>query len=283
MAPIKPCVVWNPLCVPKSVNTYSPSWKKPREFMDFIGPLIKKNKVPVKEGHSVEFILRLVHDSDYINSVLAGATPNGFGTKQKDVAKSMLYTCGAMVEGIMLAHDGWSSCVPVSGFHHAGFDFGGGFCTFNGLALAAVVAQECGMRAGILDLDMHYGNGTVDILSKTRNDDMPHYTFGGTSFTTDNGSKGDAFVEMLPSILDNMFSKCTVLLYQAGADPHVDDPLGGALTTEQMKSRDEIVFSYAKSRNIPVVWNLAGGYQRPLSKVLKLHETTFNVWLDSLK
>ena len=72
-----------------------------------------------------------------------------------------------------------------------------------------------------------------------------------------------------------------MLLYQAGADPHINDPLGGCLTTEQMRKRDAIVFEYCANRGIPVVWDLAGGYQTPLSKVLDLHEATFNEWLKA--
>ncbi|MDD3051408.1 MAG: histone deacetylase, partial [Candidatus Cloacimonetes bacterium] len=70
---------------------------------------------------------------------------------------------------------------------------------------------------------------------------------------------------------------CSILFYQAGADPHVDDPLGGILTTEEMRKRDEIVFGFAKNTGIPIVWNLAGGYQSPVSKVLDLHENTYRM------
>ena len=63
-------------------------------------------------------------------------------------------------------------------------------------------------------------------------------------------------------------------MYQAGADPHVDDPLGGWLTTEQLAERDHIVFESARDLGIPVAWNLAGGYQNPLRKVLDIHDNT---------
>ena len=70
------------------------------------------------------------------------------------------------------------------------------------------------------------------------------------------------------------FADCDLLIYQAGADPHVNDPLGGFLTTAELSERDRIVFSVAKSIGIPVVWNLAGGYQEPLSRVLEIHRNT---------
>ena len=56
-------------------------------------------------------------------------------------------------------------------------------------------------------------------------------------------------------------SRCSVLLYQAGADPHIDDPLGGALTSSQLARRDTIVFDGCRVLGLPIAWNLAGGYQ----------------------
>ena len=87
--------------------------------------------------------------------------------------------------------------------------------------------------------------------------------------------------------LDNLilasFHGCDVLIYQAGADPHIDDPLGGWLTTEQLLERDTIVFKTARLMGLPVAWNLAGGYQRDkdggISKVLEIHNNTMRACL----
>jgi acetoin utilization deacetylase AcuC-like enzyme len=65
-----------------------------------------------------------------------------------------------------------------------------------------------------------------------------------------------------------------LVLYQAGADVHVDDPLGGVLTTEQMIERDRIVFDAARVSETPIAWDLARGYQEPLAKVVGLHVNT---------
>lgn len=32
-----------------------------------------------------------------------------------------------------------------------------------------------------------------------------------------------------------------LVIYQAGADMHVDDPLGGIMTTDEMRQRDDLV------------------------------------------
>jgi acetoin utilization deacetylase AcuC-like enzyme len=88
--------------------------------------------------------------------------------------------------------------------------------------------------------------------------------------------------EQLPGIIENLIDGVDVLFYQAGADPHIDDPYGGYLTTEALRLRDEIVFSIAAKRGVPVVWNLAGGYQSPIEKVLEIHDNTARMHLQFL-
>jgi hypothetical protein len=60
--------------------------------------------------------------------------------------------------------------------------------------------------------------------------------------------------------------------------PDVDDPLGGMMTTGELRRRDEIVFEILAELGIPIVWNLAGGYQRAndgsIPVVLEIHENT---------
>jgi acetoin utilization deacetylase AcuC-like enzyme len=77
------------------------------------------------------------------------------------------------------------------------------------------------------------------------------------------------------------------VFFQAGADAHVDDPLGGLLTTSQMRERDRIVFNVCRDLGIPVTWNLAGGYQQEadgsIPKVVELHLNTFEEALRAWK
>ena len=53
-------------------------------------------------------------------------------------------------------------------------------------------------------------------------------------------------------------------------------PVGRVLTTEQMAERDRTVFTVCARMGVPVVTNLAGGYQRPVSKVVALHVQTLS-------
>jgi acetoin utilization deacetylase AcuC-like enzyme len=173
-----------------------------------------------------------------------------------------------------VAKHGGVAAAPCSGFHHAGWARGEGFCTFNGLMVtAATLHKEGARRIGILDCDMHYGDGTDDIIERLGNPSwVRHFTAG------ERPQSAEPFLStVLPAELERL-KDCSVVLYQAGADPHVDDPLGGWLTTDQLHMRDELVFSTLRELGIPVVWNLAGGYQRDatggIPRVLEIHDNT---------
>jgi acetoin utilization deacetylase AcuC-like enzyme len=143
------------------------------------------------------------------------------------------------------------------------------------MVTALALKAEGVQNVGILDFDMHYGNGTDDIINTLGDKSwLKHFT-GGKHF--DDPSQVKEFFDNLPNIL-SWFQGCDVLLYQAGADPHINDPYGGWLTTEEMRIRDARVFDAMKAFGIPVVWNLAGGYQvekdGSIPKVLEIHDNT---------
>ncbi|HSC20024.1 MAG TPA: histone deacetylase family protein [Rhizomicrobium sp.] len=48
--------------------------------------------------------------------------------------------------------------------HHASADLYGGYCYFNNIAIAAQWLTERGLRAAVLDVDYHHGNGTQAIF-----------------------------------------------------------------------------------------------------------------------
>ena len=172
---------------------------------------------------------------------------------------------------------------PCSGFHHAGYDFAGGYCTFNGLMVTAAVllAEGKAHKVGILDFDQHWGNGTQDIIDRLHlGNEVVHYSPSEYS----RPAKAEAFLAAIPKILER-FAGCDLVLYQAGADPHIDDPLGGWLTTEQLYRRDRAVFEGLKHLGIPVAWNLAGGYQHDedggIRPVLDIHDNTMVAFVEA--
>ncbi len=268
-------VFFTPLMVANS-ESYSPSSAKPskvveswqRQFaIDIHEP------VPV----TVEDYAR-AHDRAWVEAVLAGNALNGFSNKSAAIAASLPYTSGAMLSAarhVMQGHP--VAAAPCSGFHHATFKEAMGFCTFNGLMVTACALKADGVESvGILDLDMHYGNGTDDILPRVDQEGWcAHFTAGRTFRQADQAER--FFDKWLPATL-RLLSGCDIVLYQAGADPHVDDPQGGWLTTDELRKRDAMVFDALAAAKVPVVWNLAGGYQiepdGSIPKVLEIHDNT---------
>jgi acetoin utilization deacetylase AcuC-like enzyme len=253
-------------------DSFSPSAGKPRHVLaawQRAGfPIDVCSIEPVSE---MDFCL--AHDAAYVRGILSAELPNGFGNASPEVARSLPFTTGAMVAAARSALDRGCACAPVSGFHHAHYDSAGGYCTFNGLVVTSqmLLAADAVERVLILDCDMHYGDGTDEILERLRlTQSITNETFGRWFHEP---RQADAYLERLREAVSR-FDLFDLVLYQAGADVHVDDPLGGVLSTEQMIERDSMVFSAAKASGIPIAWNLAGGYQEPLSKVITLHVNT---------
>jgi acetoin utilization deacetylase AcuC-like enzyme len=257
------------------IESFSPSAGKPRDAILSWQALGVPLRIISPQPVSVDQFC-LAHDRDYVEGILACRTKNGFGNKSQAVADALPWTSGAMLSAAREAMaNGHMAVAPCSGFHHASHDSCHGFCTFNGLMVTAAVLLHEGQVAGvgILDCDTHYGDGTEDIRRTLHLEaHIRHYTTGTTWERPDQAQK---FLRTLPSIVES-FSGCDVLLYQAGADPHVDDPLGGWLTTAQLAERDRIVFETAHRIGLPVAWNLAGGYQTPLRRVLNIRDNTLS-------
>lgn len=219
----------------------------------------------------------LAHRKQFVNAVLGLRRDNGFFNREECVARSLPYTTGAMVAAAFHAvTHRTSACAPVSGFHHATYDEVGAFCTFNGLVVAAQKLARAGLarRVGILDYDMHDGDGTRDIVRTLRLGHVEHYS-AATEYKSP--TQAAEFLRRVPEHVGRM-GDCQVILYQAGADPHVRDPLGGWLTTAQLRERDRLVFATARELGVPVAWNLAGGYQEEpdgsIPAVLEVHRNT---------
>lgn len=258
----------------KTNKSFSPSAGKP----ELIANIFRNNnkvKLHSEWGPLTIDQISVAHAGFYVNGVMSGDRSNGFGNKNADIAASLPWNNGSFYHAAKHAFQNKTVAMsPTSGFHHAEWARGDGFCTFNGLMVTAILLQEEFnlSRIGIIDFDAHYGNGTDNIIATLKIDYIEHLTFGGmkNKFNMDY----DSWLDKLETKLTKQFHDCDLLLYQAGADPHIDDPLGGFLTTEQMRLRDKIVFNVAKKLGIPIAWNLAGGYQDPIENVLELHENT---------
>jgi acetoin utilization deacetylase AcuC-like enzyme len=214
---------------------------------------------------------------------------------------SVLLTNGGALAAAARALDEGVAAALASGFHHAHADHGEGFCTFNGLAVAAEALRAAGRieRVAVLDLDLHYGNGTASLcgarpwlfncsiygndywqnkpyrdVETVRHRDGPNHV----SFALPNGSGRQQLLAALErgtaAIL--AWGRPDLLLYQAGADPYREDPYSPLeLDLDDLQERDRLVFAWAKRAGLPLAWVLAGGYTPDISKVVDVHVATF--------
>lgn len=142
-------------------------------------------------------------------------------------------------------------CIVRPPGHHAGTDFGEGFCIFNNVAASAKKLIELGAnRLLILDVDAHHGNGTLDILS--RHDELKQkvtlYDFyDGDNYKGEHSSwlsKQPASPQLhlcdmrepdrnMKTILENannvLKDDYDFIIVSFGLDGHRNDPLGGQL------------------------------------------------------
>jgi len=257
----------------------SPSDRKPKAVSEALLRACWPIELVAPEPTSIEDVCK-VHEQGFVADVLQLRRPNGFGSLSASVARSLLYTCGACYGSALVALTEGISASLTSGFHHAGPRSARGFCTFNGLMVTAVqlLDERRVERIAIIDCDYHYGDGTQAIIeARGLLDRVLHVSFGETFR---NPEQASAYLDAVSGLRARLRAfEPDAILYQAGADPHLDDPLGGLLTTEQMRERDRTLFSMARELSIPLTWNLAGGYQiesdGSIPRVVALHMNTF--------
>lgn len=273
-------IFYRPEMVATSNISSSPSAGKPKEVVE--DWLTNKNTAPFMQINgnfppvTIEQICS-VHDSRFVESILNCKIPNGFGNKNAEVAASLPFTSGSFLAAAEYAlANKTAAASPTSGFHHVSPYVAEGFCTFNGLMIAAVALLNKVSKIVILDFDMHYGNGTDNIIA---NSNLHHSVVNVTNDTYWRSAK-DVLSFCNINNLTNFLTeqKADIVFYQAGADIHVKDPFGGILTTEEMIERDKNIFESCYSLELPIVWNLAGGYQKDnsgsIAPIINLHRNT---------
>ena len=70
-------------------------------------------------------------------------------------------------------------------------------------------------------------------------------------------------------------SALDLAFFLAGADPFEGDRLGRlAVSKEGLETRDQMVFEACRSREIPVVVVMGGGYASPIEDSVEIHYVT---------
>lgn len=222
-----------------------------------------------------EEALLLVHSPAYVAAVRTGqprelAESQGFPWDEQLWPMVLASNGGIVTAAGTAKHDGVAGAL-ASGLHHARRDRGVGFCTFNGLAIAARHALGDGARRVlIIDLDAHCGGGTHSLIGgepaieqlDVAVDAFDRYQPDGRNTLDLVGAAPDylpTIARRLDALRTESYDLC---LYNAGMDPHQDCPVGGlaGIDDAMLARRERMVFDWCRSKRLPIAFVLAGGY-----------------------
>jgi acetoin utilization protein AcuC len=206
-----------------------------------------------------------VHDPDYVDLIfqLGGQSrPYDIETPvSPQILEAVMLIIGGALEAGKAVFDGRTdrSVAIGCGYHHAGRNYGGGFCLFNDIAIMVeFLRHKYGLkRIMIVDHDVHAGNGTSDIyyedpsvLFVSLHQD-PRTLFPGTGFIQQTGrgagegynvnvplppgTGDDTYLYALKEIVPPLAAefKPELIVSNGGSDPHFADMLGNLALTVQ--------------------------------------------------
>ncbi len=240
------------------------------------------------------------HDADYyqrLKSLSLSAQEErriGFPLSAQLVERELRIAKGT-IDGVQHALQFGLAFNVAGGTHHAGSNWGEGFCMLNDQAIAANYLLKKGLARRILmiDLDVHQGNGTAQIFAN-HPDVFTFSMHGEKNFPfrkeqsdldigLEDGIADEAYLSILNQHLDYLFESFEpdFVFYLSGVDILDTDKLGKlAVSKNACKQRDRMVFERCKSRNIPVQVSMGGGYSPQIKDIVDAHCNTFRMALE---
>jgi len=232
-----------------------------------------------------------VHDRAYVEKLREMSAAGGgylsldtaFGAGSFEVASLASGAACSAVESALSGETAFAIARPPG--HHAGRDYGMGFCLLNHAAVAAAHARSLGAeRVAILDWDIHHGNGTQDIFYADGDalylsvHQSPFYPGTGAvrevgegdgrGFTVNvplpAGSGEDIYAAAFAGVFLPVLREFRpeILIVSAGFDAHADDLLGGMrLETESFGSFAAALVAFSREIGAPPpALVMEGGY-----------------------
>lgn len=267
-------------------------YRRLRERVQAAG-LLASTDLQVPDAATDAHILQ-AHTADYLQRVKEGllSTPEvrriGFPWSPGLVERSRR-SAGATIAACRAALQEGYGANLAGGTHHAGPDWGQGFCVFNDSAIAARVMQVEGLarQVMVIDCDVHQGNGTAAILAN----DPSIFTFsihGARNFpfkkeTSDldiglaDETDDETYLAALEQGLARAFERMVpeLVIYIAGADPFELDRFGRLkLSKVGLARRDDLVLHTCRQLNVPVAVTMGGGYAPNLEDIVDIHFQT---------
>ena len=231
-----------------------------------------------------------VHDAAYVEAVRTGEPRHH--AQSSDIRwcdrlfDSVTASTGGVRDAALTAwRAGGVTGSLSSGLHHARRAGGRGYCTVNGLVVAAdAVLADGARRVLILDLDAHCGGGTASLtearpgveivdVSVSHYDEFTPRPDARLTF-----SGGRDHLPVVEAALATVTDPTGIdlILYNAGMDPHENAGGVAGITADVLERRECLVFDWATSLGVPVAFVLAGGYTVGISMddLVALHRLT---------
>jgi acetoin utilization deacetylase AcuC-like enzyme len=233
---------------------------------------------------AIEAAIRRVHHRDYVDAIATGE-PLAFAQSQGLAWDPGLWTAvRASTAGIVSAVDvvlaGGERLAGSlsSGLHHAKHTTGGGFCTVNGLVVAAAHAIErYDVDVTVLDVDARAGGGTDELLrihgtnpeagglglDRVRHLDLSTKLYDSYSGLTprpgdinieDVGFDDDSYLAAVDTLIDALPSgPGHLVLHNAGMD------LAPEISLPALEERERRIVAALVERELAAVFTLDGG------------------------
>lgn len=244
-----------------------------------------------------EWIPALAHKKSYLeklkNLTLSKKEERkvGFPQSAKLYNRELIITQGTIDNIDFSFRDGIAFNV-AGGTHHAGKDFAEGFCLINDQSVAALYAihKAKAKKVLIVDLDVHQGNGTADILGQ--HPDIYTFSMHGAKnypmhkpkshwdIPLEDGTGNEEYLSTLEKALKilNAKAKWDMVFFQSGVDVLASDKLGRlSLDINGCAQRDQMVMDLCYQNNIPLVVSMGGGYSPDIKTIVEAHCNTYRI------
>ena len=253
--------------------------------------LDNKNLLWKKPSKFDQSLLIKTHSSEYINQVNQSFPENGFAfldgdtvvsPGSKDATKDAIGSIISAIDGVQNKEFKNAFCAVRPPGHHAEKNKAMGFCIYNNVAVGAnyLIEKYKFKRVAIIDFDVHHGNGTQDIFYNNEKvlyistHQYPYYPGSGSekekgkfnnifNIPLEAGTSAEEYLNAYDLVLKKIKEfKPEFLLFSAGFDAHIDDPLAQLrLGSEDFYQLTKRTLEYTKSFcNGNVVSILEGGY-----------------------
>ena len=259
--------------------------------IDNFKKLNNKNLIWRKPSNFNKSILIKTHSSKYINQVNNSFPENGFNfldgdtvvsPGSKEATKDAVGSIITAIDGIENKEFKNAFCAVRPPGHHAEKEKAMGFCIYNNVAVGAnyLIEKYKYKKIAIIDFDVHHGNGTQDIFFNNEKvlyistHQYPYYPGSGSekekgkfnnilNIPLEAGTTSIEYLNAYENVLKKLKEfKPEFLLFSAGFDAHIDDPLAQLrLGSEDFYKITKRTLEFSKSFcNGNVVSILEGGY-----------------------